>query len=245
MSTAPFLIPIATFAPEPFEIILPLGVIVRPEGDSFVASLFDANVNASGETIHEVIVNLKSLILDSFVRLEAKDDGQLGPAMIRQKAVLQSLIRRKAVGTGDGEPPKAAAEPDEIARLKADLAAMTEDRNAYAKAGLVGLSGIVCTPEKGYVKDGGAGGFMADMRKMREKLDLAQRLAQCWKDELGTYRQENERLNTELLAFENLGVHQLGDRWMTLNSEHQWTNFFTREEALAARRKAAGLEPTS
>jgi predicted RNase H-like HicB family nuclease len=86
-------IPISTFAPEPFEIIRDFSVVVQPEEESFVATLFDANISSSGETREEAVANVKDLILMIFRGLE--DDVELGPAMIRQKHALMSLIRRK------------------------------------------------------------------------------------------------------------------------------------------------------
>ncbi len=87
-------IPIATFAPEPFEIVGNVNVIVRPEEDSFVATLFDANVSSSGDTPEEAVANVKDLSLMIFQSLEGVEDQKLGPAMIRQKHVLRNFIRR-------------------------------------------------------------------------------------------------------------------------------------------------------
>jgi len=86
-------VPISTFAPEPFEIIRDFSVVVQPEEDCFVATLFDANISSSGETREEAVSNVKDLILMIFRGFE--DDDELGPAMIRQKHALLSLIRRK------------------------------------------------------------------------------------------------------------------------------------------------------
>jgi len=88
-------VPVATFAPEPFEVIKDFSVVVQPEEESFVATLFDANISSSGETQEEAVANLKDLILMVFQGFENEDDRELGPAMIRQKHVLQNLIRRK------------------------------------------------------------------------------------------------------------------------------------------------------
>ena len=88
-------VPIATFAPEPFAVIRGFNVVVQPAEDSFVATLQDANISSSGETEEEAVANIKDLILMIFQGFEHEDDSELGPAMIRQKHVLQSLIRRK------------------------------------------------------------------------------------------------------------------------------------------------------
>jgi predicted RNase H-like HicB family nuclease len=89
-------VPISTFAPEPFEIIRDFSVVVQPEEDGFVATLFDANISSSGETQEEAVANVKDLILMIFKGFEHEDDRVLGPAMIRQKHALLSLIRRKS-----------------------------------------------------------------------------------------------------------------------------------------------------
>ena len=91
----PVSVPIATFAPEPFEVISEFCVVVQPDEGSFVATLFDANVSSSGETQEEAVANVKDLILMIFQGFEHEDDSELGPAMIRQKHALRSLIRRK------------------------------------------------------------------------------------------------------------------------------------------------------
>lgn len=88
-------VPVSTFAPEPFEVIRDFSVVVQPEEDSFVATLFDANISSSGETLEEAVANLKDLILMIVKDFEKEDDHSLGPAMIRQKHALLSLIRRK------------------------------------------------------------------------------------------------------------------------------------------------------
>ncbi len=88
-------VPISTFAPEPFEVIRDFSIVVRPEEESYIATLFDSNISSSGETREEAVANLKDLILMIFQDFENEDDSQLGPAMIRQKHTLLSLIRRK------------------------------------------------------------------------------------------------------------------------------------------------------
>ena len=89
-----FQVAIQTFAPEPFEPIRDLSVVVTPDGEGFVATLFDANIATGGDTPEEAVADLKGLILAHFRDFEAGVDEHLGPAMLRQKAVLDSLIRR-------------------------------------------------------------------------------------------------------------------------------------------------------
>lgn len=89
----PVVVPIATFAPEPFDLLGEIHAVVQPDGESFVASLFEANVNASGDTQQDAIANLKDMILATFETL--KNEPKLGKGPARQLAVLRALIRRK------------------------------------------------------------------------------------------------------------------------------------------------------
>ena len=90
----PILVPISTLAPAPLEVIRDFQVLLRPIDEGFVATLFDANISSSGETQSEAVDNIKDLIVMVFESLEHEDDNRLGPAMIRQKHALNSLMRR-------------------------------------------------------------------------------------------------------------------------------------------------------
>ena len=94
-SPVTFTVPIETFDPEPFELRRPLSVVVQGSGTGFVASLFDANINASGETAQDAVANLKDLILALFIRLRREPIENLGKGPARQRAVLEGLLRRK------------------------------------------------------------------------------------------------------------------------------------------------------
>ena len=94
-SAGTFVIPIETFDPEPFELRRPVSVVIHPSGDSFVASLFDANINASGQTAQDAVANLKDLILALYIRLGKEPKEKLGQGPARQLAVLEGLLRRK------------------------------------------------------------------------------------------------------------------------------------------------------
>src|SRR5829696_4239264 len=84
---------ISTFAPEPYEVLRPIPVLIRPEGDEFAASFVEANVNASGETQQEAFESLKLLILDVFDSLRSHPAEKLGPESARRLAVLRSSLR--------------------------------------------------------------------------------------------------------------------------------------------------------
>lgn len=90
-----FFAPITTFAPEPYELRRTLAVVVQREGEGFVATFFDANLHASGDTEEEAFRNLKSLILDVFESLQEEPPERLGPEPKRQLAVLEEFIQAK------------------------------------------------------------------------------------------------------------------------------------------------------
>ena len=46
----PLIVPIETFAPEPYDPIRPFHVVLQPHEEEYIASFFDANLSASGET---------------------------------------------------------------------------------------------------------------------------------------------------------------------------------------------------
>lgn len=87
-------VPITTFAPEPFEVLLPMSVVIQSLGDEHLATFFDANINASGETQEEAFANLKDVLLGTFQMLERMDESKLGPGPRHQRAVLTECIRR-------------------------------------------------------------------------------------------------------------------------------------------------------
>ncbi len=93
---SPITVPITTFAPEPYELIRPLLVVVQPSEEGFTASFFDLNIHASGDTEEEAYRNLKALLLDVFDSLLAESPEMLGPEPKRQLAVFREFIRKKS-----------------------------------------------------------------------------------------------------------------------------------------------------
>lgn len=87
-----FLVPIETLAPEPYEILRPLTVVITECEGGFEASLFDASIFASGETEEEAFANLKETLIDTYDRLNELSDTQLGPTPLRQKQLLNKYI---------------------------------------------------------------------------------------------------------------------------------------------------------
>jgi predicted RNase H-like HicB family nuclease len=92
---APILVPIETFAPEPYEVVKPFHVVVRSQDDEYMASFFDANLSASGETREEAIANLKDIIAGTFEILAGVEEDGLGPGPLQQRKVLEQFIRKE------------------------------------------------------------------------------------------------------------------------------------------------------
>jgi hypothetical protein len=86
---------ITTFAPEPYELLRPISIVIEGQPEGFTASFVEANINASGDTEHEAINMVKDTILMAYERLVPKDDESLGPGPLKQKQILMSLIREK------------------------------------------------------------------------------------------------------------------------------------------------------
>jgi hypothetical protein len=81
-------VPVQSLAPDPYELLRPITVVVTLAGEEFEASFFDANLYGSGDTEEEAVSDLKSVIVETFERLSALPDEKLGPAMLKQKRVL-------------------------------------------------------------------------------------------------------------------------------------------------------------
>jgi len=92
--SAPVCVPIETLAPEPYEVLKPFHAVVQARGEEYVASFFDANLNASGATQEEAVFNLKDVIVAVFETLMEHDPAGLGPGPARQLEVLKEFIGR-------------------------------------------------------------------------------------------------------------------------------------------------------
>jgi len=87
-------VPLTSLAPDPFEVVGEVRIVVQPTEDGFLASLFDAGISITGDTQEEAVANLRNLLVDVFDELE-EDEQRLGPHPARQLAVLRSLIKRR------------------------------------------------------------------------------------------------------------------------------------------------------
>jgi hypothetical protein len=84
---------IATFAPEPYEVVKPLHALIRRHDTGFIASFLEANVEAPGTTEHEALENLKGTILNTFIHLSGEEESELDAVRLRQRYILMDLIR--------------------------------------------------------------------------------------------------------------------------------------------------------
>lgn len=89
------IVPVATFAPEPYELSSPIQAVVQPAGEGYIASFFDANISASGDTQQDAVNNLKDMVLAVFDDLEEEPRERLGVEAARQLAVLRKMIQRQ------------------------------------------------------------------------------------------------------------------------------------------------------
>jgi hypothetical protein len=87
---------ISDLAEPAYRLAKAIPVVVRPEGGGYVASFFDANIHASGETDQEAIDNLRTMILDVFDQLTELVPDQLAPVAERQLRVLTNHMGRAA-----------------------------------------------------------------------------------------------------------------------------------------------------
>jgi hypothetical protein len=86
---------ITTFAPEPYELLRPISIVIEGQTEGFTASFVEANINAFGKTEHEATNMVKDTILMAYERLVSKDDETLRPGPLKQKQILISVIREK------------------------------------------------------------------------------------------------------------------------------------------------------
>jgi predicted RNase H-like HicB family nuclease len=79
----------------PYDVIGTIHAVVQPAGDGYTATLFDANIAASGETRQDAVANLKDLILAVYEDLEEEPEERMGVEAARQLAVLRTLVKRR------------------------------------------------------------------------------------------------------------------------------------------------------
>ena len=78
-----------------YELVQSITINVRRlDRDNYIAKFPDANINASGESFHSAIINLKALIVDMFDLLRSVRKNQLGPEPRHRLTILNGLIRK-------------------------------------------------------------------------------------------------------------------------------------------------------
>ena len=88
------IVPVNTFAPEPYELLKTFLVSVQSVEGGFEAGWYDANIHSSGENEEEAVSNLKSLILDFYDSLSKDPAEKLGTESKRQLDVIKTFIKR-------------------------------------------------------------------------------------------------------------------------------------------------------
>jgi hypothetical protein len=84
---------IDSLAPDPYEVVRTIKVVIRPQGDQYLATFYDANLTASGDTDTEAVTNLKDIIVATIELLANHDDDTLGTVPARQKATLAKFVK--------------------------------------------------------------------------------------------------------------------------------------------------------
>ena len=87
---------VRSFDPEPYEVLKPLPVDVRPHRGEVQASFLPADLAATGPDAAAAVGKLKELILDVFDHLSARPPERLDAAGAAQLAVLREHIRKAA-----------------------------------------------------------------------------------------------------------------------------------------------------
>jgi hypothetical protein len=96
----PFIVPVVSLAPKPFVVLKNIPILVEPRNraDSdeleYVARFVEANVGSCGETVEEAIQNVKDRLVLKFSVLSGMPAATLGTALVRQLAVLRSVMER-------------------------------------------------------------------------------------------------------------------------------------------------------
>lgn len=92
VETMSAIVPIMDLSPEPYELNGVIPAVVQPTDDGLVATLFDANINTSGETQQEAVSNLRALLMELYEDLRAEEPEKLGPGPRRQLSVLERSL---------------------------------------------------------------------------------------------------------------------------------------------------------
>jgi hypothetical protein len=75
----------------PLNVLKPFEIAIEHIDDGFVASFWEANINASGDSADEALDNLVSMIHDLY-ELFSDEINQLGPEPARQYSILRTHL---------------------------------------------------------------------------------------------------------------------------------------------------------
>jgi len=77
-----------------YRLLKSIPITIQIEEGAYLASFFEANVHASGDTDQEAYENLRSMVLDTFDSLEKRTDSELATGAQHQRRVLVAYIAR-------------------------------------------------------------------------------------------------------------------------------------------------------
>ena len=87
----PNIVPIQSLFPHRIQVLQPIHAIIQPEDGEYVATFFDANINASGESPLEAIESLKEVIATTFLFFLGNEQA-LGQEPKRQLSILRQFL---------------------------------------------------------------------------------------------------------------------------------------------------------
>jgi len=85
---------LTALATNTLKLLRPIPVAIEHTGDDFLATFFDANISASGDTAQEAFANFADVLELKFKLLNSLEENKLGPDPKRQLAILQQFIRK-------------------------------------------------------------------------------------------------------------------------------------------------------
>jgi hypothetical protein len=90
------IIPIDTFAPEPYAVLKTILATVHSEEGEYEAGWFDANIHSGGNNEEEAVRNLKGQIIDLYESFSTVPIEKLGPEPKRQLLVMRQFMQKNA-----------------------------------------------------------------------------------------------------------------------------------------------------
>lgn len=85
---------ITSLAPSTLRLLKLIPVSLACNGDDYVATFFDANISATGDTVQEAVWNLIDILVLKFNRFDELPEKSLGVGPTRQLAVMREFISK-------------------------------------------------------------------------------------------------------------------------------------------------------